>query len=678
MNVNEDNHNVHSLGLAMNHVLKLPAIKLPTFNGKVNTWVEFKETFKTLVDGNKSLSNIQRFHYLRNSLDSDALDIIKSIEVSGNNYELAWQTLSDRFENKRLIVFSHIKEILEYPQITRESHIELRKLFDSIVKNLKSLKNIGINTDEWDQIILYIVSTKLDNRSRRDWENFEYDHELPNMDDLKRFLKTKCEVLEKLDATKLQNDKSKNTYHKKQSNSFASTSDSSRSCYYCKNQHSIYHCEAFLNLPISDRITAVKNLKLCLICLKDNHLSWKCKAAKCSKCRKNHNSLLLLNFNNNAAPMGSNLANSTSNGATAGGSSSAAVATTGTLSMENSTVSTMTVENTLVTSQKVPDQVTKRNILAKLSQIYDPLGLLSPIIIKGKLIIQQLWVHGFNWDTPVPKELKQMWLEFVKSLSVIEQISFSRQCIFSQSVRIELHGFCDSSIQAYGRCIYVRCIFQSGEIRYNLLCAKSRVAPLKSVSLPRLELCGAVLLANLMHRVQASINVKFSALYYWTDSTITLAWLKAAPSKWKTFVKNRVGEIQSLSKIANWRHVKSGDNPADVLPRGTSAELLKENKLWVFGPPWLQLDNSQWDSTEIPEVVEVLEKKATFACINFEKPEILDVLERFSNLNKIIHIVAYINRFANNINALKSKLTGVLTPIEIDNALNTLIRLTQI
>jgi len=132
---------------------------------------------------------------------------------------------------------------------------------------------------------------------------------------------------------------------------------------------------------------------------------------------------------------------------------------------------------------------------------------------------------------------------------------------------MEIHGFCDASEIAYGCCIYIKTVNNRGDAIVNLLCAKSKVAPLKNVSLPRLELCAALLLAELYQQVIQALTVTPDSTYLWSDSTIALAWIKGEPSRWVQFVANRVTEIQQLTVQVRWNHVNSKENPADIISR---------------------------------------------------------------------------------------------------------------
>lgn len=208
-------------------------------------------------------------------------------------------------------------------------------------------------------------------------------------------------------------------------------------------------------------------------------------------------------------------------------------------------------------------RVTKRAILSFVAQLFDPLGLVSPTIVLGKIIMQKIWKLGIGWDESLPLDLLTLWNQFCDDMKVVSEISVPRHTLNHQCVGMELHGFCDASEAAYGVCIYVRAVDKFGNITARLLCLKSRVAPVKTISLPRLELCGAVLLARLHQRVSEALSriprCKHDS-FYWSDSTIVLAWINTDPGLLKTFVSNRVAEIQRVTNEKRWFHVTSNES----------------------------------------------------------------------------------------------------------------------
>ena len=162
-----------------------------------------------------------------------------------------------------------------------------------------------------------------------------------------------------------------------------------------------------------------------------------------------------------------------------------------------------------------------------------------------------------------------------------------------------MHCFSDASEKAYAGAVYIRIQCPSGEIHTHLLTGKTKVAPIKSISLPRLELCGAVLASELLKVVRKEIEIPISRVYCWTDSMIVLAWLRKTPGTWTTFVANRVCRIQENVGQHNWHHVRSEDNPADLGSRGTTPSELAQSQLWWFGPSWLQNENTRWNLRDL-------------------------------------------------------------------------------
>nr|CAH7735170.1 unnamed protein product [Callosobruchus chinensis] len=322
-------------------------------------------------------------------------------------------------------------------------------------------------------------------------------------------------------------------------------------------------------------------------------------------------------------------------------------------------------------------KVTKRLILSIISQLFDPMGLISPCVIIGKVLIQKLWLEKIDWDSPVSEELKIEWLKLRNNLAELNKLKIDRQVVCNEAVKIELHGFSDASAEAYGAAVYVRSVDINGKIHVCLLCAKSRVAPLKTISIPRLELCGAVILAKLVDKVINSCKIDFDKVYCWTDSTVVLGWLKTIPNLLKTFVANRVSEIQTLESqnCCQWRHVPTKSNPADILSRGMYPNELGMNRLWWKGPMFLLNEESDWPeikqkSCNLPEVKEKSNTLFAFSTGSFP-------FDNFSSLMRIKRVVAYMLRFAKNAANNENQSKGLLTLDEIENGFLCLIRCAQ-
>lgn len=227
--------------------------------------------------------------------------------------------------------------------------------------------------------------------------------------------------------------------------------------------------------------------------------------------------------------------------------------------------------------------------------MFDPLGWSTPVTITAKIFLQQLWQLHLSWNDKLPPKLVEQWDAIHSSLAQLNGLQLDRWIgLGSDTVQYELHGFSDASMNAYAAVIYIRLISLSGEMSSTLLIGKSKVAPIKTLSIPRLELAAAVLLSRLMEFVQASLHLTAAPCYCWTDSTVVLAWVTQQPSKWKTFVSNRVSDIQSRIPFALWRHVSTNDNPADCASRGIQG--ISSYQLWWTGPTWLCLPTSEWPS----------------------------------------------------------------------------------
>jgi len=234
------------------------------------------------------------------------------------------------------------------------------------------------------------------------------------------------------------------------------------------------------------------------------------------------------------------------------------------------------------------DSYTKREVLSQISKLFDPAGWLAPFVIRAKIFMQEIWLKELEWDQPLPADLVSKWQEYLRSYPALREIRIPRWLQFQPQVKLQYHGFCDASERAYGAAIYVR-IETSQKVTTQLLTAKTRVAPVKSLSVPRLELCGAVLLAELTSALLHNLPAAVFQSFYWTDSTIVLAWLNKPPCKWTAFVANRVAKIAQTTDAGKWSHVRSEHNPADLASRGVLPQELINNSLWWHGPEWLQL-----------------------------------------------------------------------------------------
>lgn len=1134
--------------------LKLPTIHLPKFSGLFTNWLEFKDVFVSLIHDNTSVSSIQKFHYLRASLEGTAAQVVKSFEFSAVNYESAWKLLCERYDNNNLLIHNHIKAIFNIPNVNKESSASFRQMVDELSKHLRSLETLQTKEETFETMIIYVLTNKLDLKSTKDWEE-KKQGEVPSLVDFKDFLKNKADLLETLEARTA---KGIDYNYQKQAKpiikhhkTFTATIST---CNYCKKEHSIYQCKDFLDMSVEDRLDQVRRLGLCFNCLRTKHTNKQCLSGPCRKCRSKHNTLLHIETKRQEAPVttapetfnascqiqgsvllataqvivldknqkphkcramldcgsqshfittklcrqlgldqlptnisvvGLNHVSSkirfecqatiksrTSNFRTEiscfvidtisegqahevdvslfqlpsnitladpqfgqlaeidillGGALFWSILRDGKISlgksrpllqntalgwvvagslqfptsasksecyftkaldiqkqlqqfweieeyptaipsiehsqceqlftkttvrneegrfvvgipfkqepevlgdskqlamkrflslekrllknpqlrssynnfmteyeqlghMSSSASSEANVscylphhgvlkEDSLTTKLRVvfdgsaptdngislndiqhtgpnlqqdlisilirfrmhnyvftadiakmyrqievrkedkalqkilwradpsddireyelqtvtygtrsapflamrcikqlandnseiypqaseiierdfymddvmsgaqtPEQaaslcehlttilnsagfelrkwssndirvlkkidpnkhtfnlqqfaeekcktlglqwscnsdtlsykindtfhnhVTKRTILSEISQVFDPLGLLAPCIIRIKILLQKLWALKLNWDDDVPQPLRLQWLAMRKELAYLNNLSIKRHTLCMDPAEITLHGFCDSSQAAYGACIYTRSVSQQGVVEVHLICAKTKVAPLKTLSIPRLELCGALMLARLMNTVKESLPFQ-PTCYCWTDSQVVLAWLKVSSGTLQTFVANRVSEIQQLTCVEQWNYVNTKENSADILSRGIQAQQLDSQETWWSGPRWLRDPtcsinySCDLSSVELPEV-----KKLTRTYVIQEEPD-YSIFEKYSSFRKLTRIIAFCLRFVNNCKPTNTRKTGAVTSHELQLATKKLIKLAQ-
>ncbi|XP_071579890.1 uncharacterized protein [Temnothorax nylanderi] len=283
----------------------------------------------------------------------------------------------------------------------------------------------------------------------------------------------------------------------------------------------------------------------------------------------------------------------------------------------------------------------KRTILSMIAKLFDPLGWVTPVTITAKVFMQRLWRLKLDWDEELPPDVLHDWQTIYTQMPALNEVQLPRWTgQESDSVRCELHGFADASTVAYAAVIYLRVISKSGEVTISLLAGKSKVAPIKTLSISRLELSAALLLADLMEFVQESIAIEVSARYCWSDSEIVLAWLRQHPSHWKTFVANRVSKIQTLLPNVTWRHVATEDNPADCASRGLLGHELVNHPLWWQGPPWLKFSPDKWPDGFISNLAETpLEERVANVHVA-NPPAPWDLAAKYSDWSRLICVTA--------------------------------------
>ncbi|UYV79133.1 hypothetical protein LAZ67_17001207, partial [Cordylochernes scorpioides] len=302
---------------------------------------------------------------------------------------------------------------------------------------------------------------------------------------------------------------------------------------------------------------------------------------------------------------------------------------------------------------------------------------------------RQLPAEKTSWDEPIESDIKSNWNKFQTQLLCLKEIKIPRYLNSSSSEieELQLHGFCDASLNAYSAVFYLKTRFKIQKIKINLITSKTKVAPLKTITIPRLELSAALLLAQLNQVILESFPFQPDKTFLWTDSQICIDWIRSDASRWKAFVSNRVSSIQNLTQITDWFHVSSQDNPADCASRGIMPQDLVNHRIWWRGPIWLQENNvrcipsspTQVNLNIIQEEVgegQVLDQ--TTYIQNSETMLILELIERYSTMTKLIRITAWCWRFYYNcllFDPIRQK--GPLTTRELTKAIQVLVKSIQ-
>lgn len=319
--------------------------------------------------------------------------------------------------------------------------------------------------------------------------------------------------------------------------------------------------------------------------------------------------------------------------------------------------------------------VTKRKVISDISRLFDPLGWIAPTIIMAKIFIQKLWVSGIDWDQELPSHLLQEWITYRDDLSQLTDFRIPRWIHTKEDDEsVELHGFCDASNNAIAAVVYTRTTDKDGEVHVNMVTSKTKVSPIKQVSIPRLELCGAQLLAKLLMEVSQTLNISKNHIHAWTDSSVVLAWLSSHPSRWKTFVANRVSEILTVMDRSQWSHVRSKDNPADCASRGVKASDCSSLSLWKEGPSWLKNEVTYSPLDQGSQEISLEERAKKVSCATTCDDEGDELFDRFSSLRKLIRVIAFCRRFFQLTHSqIKPKFPVYLTSTELQSALNVCI-----
>ena len=280
-----------------------------------------------------------------------------------------------------------------------------------------------------------------------------------------------------------------------------------------------------------------------------------------------------------------------------------------------------------------------------LSSVYDPLGLASPFILRARIVMQDLCRVKSGWDDPVGSKYEAEWLQWTAELEDMVKLKVPRCLQPPQATERQLHHFADASEAAYGVASYLRVMDAQRRVSTSLVMAKSHLAPIKPLTIPRLELQAATLATRQDALLRRELDVDLARSQYWTDSTIVLQYIKNTEKRFHTFVANRVAEIQGKTEAKDWHHVRTQENPANDTSRGVPASALSQTR-WLRGPEFLSYPSETWPdmehrplSDEDPEVKRPA--AASFSTIDqVENNPVEKLIAGNSNWSRLLRAVA--------------------------------------
>jgi transposase InsO family protein len=336
------------------------------------------------------------------------------------------------------------------------------------------------------------------------------------------------------------------------------------------------------------------------------------------------------------------------------------------------------VKPEIVSGEEVP---TKREVLRLVMSLFDPLGFLSHFTMKAKVLLQSIWQSEVEWDAEIPERLYLTWKDWLTELKGITTVRIPRcYCLEFSRAEVELHVFVDASESAFAAACYFR-MKTPAAVTTAIVCAKARVAPLKRLSIPRLELQGAVLGTRLAKAVRDSHRVPVIRTIYWTDSRTVLCWLRSDSGRFKQFVSHRIGEIHESTNPSEWRWIPSKENVADDATRDSRASEFAPESRWMRGPKFLVEEESSWPTEpqqqNNPE--EDLELIPVWAVSSSPSPMLPDP-SKYSSLRRLVRVTAWCRRFIRNSLLKVNKqpvLKGGLLVRELQQAEKELIRQCQ-
>ena len=340
--------------------------------------------------------------------------------------------------------------------------------------------------------------------------------------------------------------------------------------------------------------------------------------------------------------------------------------------------------------------MTKRGIISAVSSIFDPCGFLSPFTFTAKRLIQDIWREDLQWDDVIPGTLQQRWRTWYDDLPYLKDLHIPRYYGYIPGMETELHLFCDASEGGFASVAFVRMTDSRGLVTCSFLAGKTHVSPVKNcLTIPKLELQGAVMAVRLSSALKDEFGVGFCKTIFWTDAITVLRYINNERRRWKIFVANRITEIREDSEPGQWRYVPSKLNPADCATRGLSAADLNLQSMWLRGPDFLWQNQLEWPAQ--PDIQPPKDDDENLKKINInltagrENTGFMDGIcinkiinpKLFSSWFRLMKHTAWVLRAVRNFAARSSKyqvqsVSGVmLSRVELRNAELAMVRSAQ-
>ena len=297
-------------------------------------------------------------------------------------------------------------------------------------------------------------------------------------------------------------------------------------------------------------------------------------------------------------------------------------------------------------------QPTRRGMLSIVYSVFDPIGLIAPFVMKAKLLLQESCRKQQGWDEEIAAQEKQQWQRWLNDLPKLKDVKTAR-CLkpaeFGEIKNSQLHIFSDGSRVGYGAVAYLRLENIDGRIHCSFILGKARLAPIREITIPRLELSAAVIAVRLPRIIIEEMEHKVNSVTFWTDSISVLKCIRNESKRFHTFESNRLTVIRNESSVSEWRYVQSEQNPADDASKGLKVDEMLADKRWLEGPEFLRKNEDYWpemidlpplleDDPEVRKESKIYATSTAIHCLQL-------LLQRYSSWVSLKRAIAWLSRY---------------------------------